>query len=102
MPGRGRFWTEGGLPDSTVTSADIKDATIAAADINIYVSDLQTANGSAQAHAHGLGVVPSKVLVSIYTDNGGTATVITENNHTASNVSVTITSGAKYKILAIA
>jgi|8_EtaG_2_1085327.scaffolds.fasta_scaffold393595_1 hypothetical protein len=103
MPGRGRYWKEGGLKDSIITSADIKNATITAADIKISVSDLQTGNGSAQAYAHGLGVAPTKVICCVYQDaNESTPTTVTEGSITANNVSHTVTSGAKYKVLVIA
>ena len=102
MPGRGRFWTEGGLPDSTVTSADIKDATIVAADIKIFVSTVQTANASAQNVAHGLGATPSKVLVVPTKDTGGGTLTITEGTHTSTNVVVTVApTGIEYKVWAM-
>ena len=103
MPGRGRHWKVGGLKDSTVTSADIVDATIVSADIKIAVSDIQTGNGSAQAFAHGLGVAPTKVICCVYQDaNESTPTTVTEGSITANNVSHTVTNGAKYKVLVIA
>jgi acyl-coenzyme A thioesterase PaaI-like protein len=48
-----------------------------------------------------LGVVPAGVLVSC-ADNSGSANVftVTEGTHDATNVKVTVTTSAKYKILA--
>lgn len=43
MPGRGQPWKEGGLVDDTVTSADIKEGTIALSDLE---SSLQETAGS--------------------------------------------------------
>ena len=102
MPGRGRFWTEGGLVDSTVTSADIKDATIVAADINVFVSAVLVGTGSAQTFNHGLGAVPTKTIVGVINFGASTAVDIVEGTHTATDCVVTCTSGVKYKILAIA
>ncbi len=102
MPGRGQHWVEGGLVDSTVTSADIKDATIVAADIKIFVSTVQTANASAQNVAHGLGATPSKVLVVPTKDTGGGTLTITEGTHTSTNVVVTVApTGIEYKVFAM-
>jgi hypothetical protein len=73
MPGRGRHWKVGGLKDSTVTSADIKDATIVAADTKIFVSAETSGTGSAQNVAHGLGATPTKVIVTLTEFGGSTA-----------------------------
>ena len=103
MPSRGSYWKIGGLVDGTVTGADIKNATIEAVDLAIFVSDIQTGTGSAQAVAHGLGVAPTKIIVTVYADaNESTPTTVTEGSVTANNISHTVTSGAKYKVLALA
>ena len=102
MPGRGRFWTEGGLVDSTVTSADIKEATIVAADINVFVSAELTGTGSAQTFNHGLGATPTKTIVGVINFGANVAVDIVEGTHTATDCVVTCTSGVKYKILATA
>ena len=102
MPGRGRHWKEGGLVDSTVTGADIKDATIKAVDMAIFVSADQVGTGSAQNIAHGLGVVPSKTILSIFNFGANVAVDVDEGTHTSTNCVVTATSGVKYKILALA
>ena len=101
MPGRGRFWTEGGLNDSTVTSADIKDATVVAADINIFVSAELTGTGSAQTFNHGLGATPTKTIVGVINFGASVAVDIVEGTHTATDCVVTATSGIKYKIWAM-
>ena len=103
MPSRGSYWKIGGLVDGTVTGADIKNATIEAVDLAIFVSDIQTGTGSAQAVAHGLGVAPTKIIVTVYADaNESTPTTVTEGSVTATNISHTVTIGAKYKVLALA
>ena len=101
MPGRGRFWTEGGLNDSTVTSADIKDATIVAADINVFVSAELTGTGSAQTFNHGLGATPTKTVVGVINFGASVAVDIVEGTHTSTDCVVTCTSGVKYKIWAM-
>lgn len=68
----------------------------------ISISSEITANGSAQNFAHGLGVVPSKVVVVPTDTSPATAGVftVTEGTHTATNAVVTVTSGKKYKVMA--
>jgi hypothetical protein len=67
----------------------------------LFCSTEQTGTGSAQNIAHGLGKTPAKVFVSC-TDNSGSSGTFTvaEGSHTATNVVVTVTAGAKYKVLA--
>ena len=66
-----------------------------------FVSAEITGTGSNQDTAHGLGVTPTKVLVSV-TDNTGSSTfTVTEGAHDSTNVKVTLTSGVKYKVLAM-
>ena len=102
MPGRGKYWTAGGLKDSIITGAEIVDSTITAADISIFVSTVQTANASAQNVAHGLGATPSKVLVVPTKDTGGGTLTITEGTHTSTNVVVTVApTGIEYKVWAM-
>lgn len=67
-----------------------------------FQSAEQTGNGAAQNIAHGLGRVPSFVVV-VPTDTApATAGVytMTEGSHDATNVVVTVTSGKKYIVLA--
>lgn len=70
----------------------------------VFVSTEQTGTGAAQSIPHGLGVTPSKVFVTP-TDLAPATTgqfTVTEGTHTATNVVVTVTSGKKYKVIAIA
>jgi len=93
-----------GKPKALVMPA----AAVAASVSGKFASAEQTGTGSAQNVAHGLGVVPSAVLVSI-TDpgletagaaDGALRAVIVEGSHTTTNVVVTVTAGAKFKVLA--
>ena len=101
MPGRGRSWKVGGLVDSTVTSADIKNATIKAEDTKIFVSAVLVGTGSAQTFAHGLGATPTKTLIGIINFGASTAVDVVEGTHTSTNCVVTATSGIKYQIWAM-
>jgi hypothetical protein len=101
MPGRGKHWKVGGLKDSTVTSADIKNATIKAEDAQIFVSAETAATGSAQNVAHGLTGTPSKVIVTLTEFGGSTACDIAYGTHGATNCVVTITAGVKFQVWAM-
>lgn len=70
----------------------------------IFVSAETTGTGSAQNVAHGLGVIPNKVLVAP-TELAADLTAgydVAEGSHTSTNVVLTVTSGAKFKVLAFA
>ena len=102
MPGRGRHWKVGGIVDSTITSAEIANATIKAEDTKIFVSAVLVGTGSAQTFNHGLGAVPTKTIVGVINFGASVAVDVVEGTHTATDCVVTCTSGVKYKILAIA
>ena len=101
MPGRGKYWKVGGLKDSTVTSADIKNATIKAEDTKIFVSAVLVGTGSAQTFNHGLGATPTKTIVGVINFGASVAVDIVEGTHTSTDCVVTATSGIKYKIWAM-
>jgi hypothetical protein len=66
-----------------------------------FLSAVQTGTGASQNISHGLGAVPAGVLISC-TDNSGSSNVftVTEGTHDATNVKVTVTTSAKFKVLA--
>lgn len=68
----------------------------------VFVSAETTGTGSAQNVAHGLGAVPSAVLVAPTELAADLAAGYdcAEGTHTSTNVVVTVTSGAKFKVLA--
>lgn len=75
---------------------------IIAENIDLFMSTEQTGTGSPQNVAHGLGAAPSVVFVSFTEFNGDDgAHDIAEGTHTATNIVLTVTSGAKFKVLAI-
>lgn len=94
------------LDTGAVTTAKLADDAVTAAKAPVFVSTEQTATGSAQNVAHGLGSAPSLVLVvpTAGHDGAGGAGVefptITEGVHTGTNVVVTVEAGAKFKVLA--
>ena len=67
-----------------------------------FVSTQQTGTGSPQNIAHGLGRVPTQVLVAPTDTAPATvgAYTVTEGTHTSTNVVLTVTSGKKFKVLA--
>lgn len=93
--------------DVTTTNAGVTSigaAKVTKAKMNIYISAERTATGAEETVAHGLVVAPAHVLI-IPTDTApATAGVftVTEGAHTTTNVLVTVTSGKKYKIVALA
>ena len=64
-----------------------------------FQSEELTGTGEAQAIPHELGAAPSVVMISL-THIEEEAT-ITEGTHGTANVNVTVTEGAKFKVLAI-
>jgi hypothetical protein len=111
MPSRGAYWKQGGLVNSTVTSADIVDLTVTNEDIanstiqankiSYFKSTEQTGDGTEQSIAHGLGRVPALVIVVPTNSSDTTAYTFVEGTHTSTNVLVTATTGAKYKVIAL-
>lgn len=85
----------------TVDGCLIKDGRAAnLATAAMFVSAEQTGTGSSQDVAHGFGSVPS-LVVAIPSDITGGAYVVAYGVHDATNVKVTVTSGEKFKILAL-
>lgn len=96
----------GALADGSVTTAKLAAGAVTLAKAKASVSAQQTATGAAQNVAHGLAVVPAAVLVVPVAGHDGAGgagvemPVITEGAHTSTNVVVTVTAGAKFKVLA--
>lgn len=68
-----------------------------------FQSTIQTGSGSEQSIAHGLGSVPTLVLLSIYDTNGvALPHAMSEGTHDATNLKVTVTNNVKYKVVAFA
>ncbi len=66
-----------------------------------FCSTEQTGTGAAQNIAHGLGATPAKVFVSCTDNSASTGTfTVTEGAHDGTNVKLTVTANAKYKVLA--
>lgn len=94
----------GNLSSDAVSTAKIADTSITAAKLKYFKSAEITGNGSAQNTAHGLGVAPA--LVFVYpTELAADLTAgydVVEGTHTSTNCVVTVTTGQKYRIVAIA
>jgi hypothetical protein len=90
--------TPGGRTEA-LTNADLAAGAVTLSKMQMFISTVKTGTGSAQNVAHGLGVVPTAVFVSF---TGSTSSqAVTEGTHTTTNVVVTVTSGATFKVLAI-
>lgn len=90
------------IEDDAVTTAKIDDEAVTAAKAAVFFSAEVTGTGSAQDVAHGLGAVPSAVLVAPTELAADLAAGYdcAEGAHDATNVKLTLTNGAKVKILA--
>jgi hypothetical protein len=99
----GQVITAAELADSAVTAAKLADGAVLFAKAKVFVSTEQTATGSPQNVAHGLGATPAAVLV-VPTEHPGTpdtgAFDIAEGTHTSTNVVLTVTVNVKFKVLA--
>jgi hypothetical protein len=85
-------------------AASATSATTAVSVSGKFQSTQQTGTGSSQSIPHGLGVIPSLVLVSAYDNTASGSTPFTfqlvEGSHTSTNLLITATSGLKYKVIA--
>lgn len=94
------------IPFAAGSAATATSAATAAKVTGKFQSTVQTGTGSSQSIPHGLGVVPTLVLVAAYvtTDAGIVAAgySIVEGVHTSTNVLVTATTNLQYKVIAFA
>lgn len=73
--------------------------------IRVFSSAEQTGTGSSQNVAHGLGVTPAHVLISVTELPDAAAETgfdVAEGSHDSTNVVVTVTNTVKFKVIAIA
>lgn len=66
----------------------------------LFLSTEQTGTGSAQNVAHGFGSIPT-ICFAIPSDITGGAYTVAYGTHTTTNVVVTVTTGEKFRIVAI-
>ncbi len=89
-----------------VTNGKLAAAAVTKAKAAVFASTEQTATGAAQNVAHGLGAVPALVLVIPTEGHDGAGAAgtqmpdIAEGAHDATNVVVTVSNGAKFKVFA--
>lgn len=72
----------------------------------IWVSTEQTGTGAEQSIAHELGVKPNRVVViptsiPVAGESATETFKVTEGTHGSANIKVTVTSGAKFKVMAL-
>ncbi len=94
----------GATLDTSAGTLIIPTGAVTFAKTAMFVSVEQIGTGSAQNIAHGLGVIPAAVMMA--PTNTSAATMgdytVTEGAHTTTNVVVTVTSGKKFKVWAMA
>lgn len=73
---------------------------IAAGNSGVFISAEQTGTGSSQNVAHGLGAAPTYVVVALTEFASAQAVDVAEGTHTSTNVVLTVTNGAKFKVIA--
>lgn len=106
------FWNDAGVAkfrkadgtDKTLDATSLAAGSILISKLKSFKSTEQTGTGSSQNIAHGLGVVPGLVFFMITSDTATQATGATyvEGAHDSTNLKMTVTSGAKFKIVAFA
>lgn len=85
----------------TVDGCLIKDGRAALLATNaMFLSTEQTGTGAPQNVAHGMGAIPT-LAFAIPSDLTGGVCAIVYGTHTTTNVVVTVTSGEKFRIVAI-
>lgn len=85
----------------TVDGCLVKDGRAAAlATAAMFHSTEQTGTGSEQDVAHGLGAAPSLVF-AYFTELDGNAADIADGTHDATNAKFTVTSGQKFRVVAL-
>lgn len=92
--------TSADLAAGSVGTSELAAGAVTFAKQATFISSVQTGTGSSQSIAHGLGATPAHVLVAF---TGTTASqAVTEGTHTGTNVVVTVTTGATFKVIAFA
>jgi len=67
----------------------------------IFVSAETTGTGGAQNIAHGLGAIPTGVIIALTTFGTAESPVVVEGSHTSTNIVVTVASSTvKFKAIA--
>ena len=86
------------LPASAVATSNIVNQAVTFAKADVYITPYGspiTATGSSQDVPHGLGVIPSRVLIiPVSTTGSSGAWVVTYGTMTTTNIVVTVSTGA--------
>ena len=88
------------LASGVVTNSAIAAGSVQASNIVFFKSTEQTGTGSSQNIAHGLGSVPGLVFVQVTGLASATDTFV-EGAHDSTNVKMTVSAGAKFKVVAV-
>lgn len=92
---------EGGvLANLSISTGELANDAVDASKINYFLSTEVTGNGSAQNTPHGLGAIPTAVMI-IPSGTASGANTFVQGSHTSTNAVVTATTGAKYYVLAL-
>lgn len=100
----GDTWVVGGTLDVSSGVILLPSGAVTFAKSKMFVSVEQTGTGVPQNIAHGLGAVPAAVLISPTDLSAATVGQYTavEGAHDATNLVITVTTGKKYKVWAMA
>lgn len=95
---------ESDVANGAVTNSKLATGSVTVSKMRVFKSTQLTGTGASQNVAHGLGAVPGLVMVYPVDTNVATTGdyVMTEGSHTNTNVVVTVTSGKKFVVVAIA
>jgi hypothetical protein len=97
---------DGGISSSAQLAAGVVDsvalgsASVLASKMAFFKSSEQTGTGASQDIAHGLATTPGLVMIQVTAVASATDTFV-EGVHDATNVKVTASVGAKFKVVAI-
>ena len=90
----------GTVAAGSIDTSELADDAVNGAKLNYFLSTEQTGNASAQNIAHGMGTIPTAVIV-IPSGVASGANTFVQGSHTSTNAIVTATTGAKYYVLAL-
>lgn len=84
-----------------VTNAEIANTTIQGGKLSIFQSAEVTGTGAGQTTAHGLAYTPTVFWATVTEDPAGTGFDVSAITADATNLTVTVTNGVKYRLYAM-
>lgn len=97
-----------GISGAAPVAPQLADGSVTKAKMAVFASGERIGTGTMEKISHNLGSIPAIVLViplSGHNDKGASgalAASVSEGHHSASNVLVNVSKGAKYKLVALA